>query len=716
MLVSAITVLLFAVGILGLMLYPKTEGKMNGIKIMVMGTMAILCYMAFCAAVCNVVGIFVGLPSTCVSLGILDVLLVAGIIRKKKVQKLFWRMSDIVSLVLVTAFVLWITLHIFTPQLALQYQNVDAAVHFSAAVDLMKRGSWDSLIYFSAYIDAMFIALFEPMLTQALYFKAFIIADIFMHQLEMWVFYYLVLTISDKKLMRIAAPILSVGYFFGYPAYSYMEGNFVYWSNGVVIFMLMLYALILIERDRSLWRYSIPLLLVGTYGNLCCNKLYVPINTLALVAVVFMILLDRQKKQVYKKRMIQVAVGGCALVGVAGITCMILWEERLREMLSSLIVPGGIYSALYGDVIFFLPALFYVCYYVFGKKKESKVVGTVSVCMLLVTVGMYILWYNRWMSNYYYYKIYYNLWLCGWLLIATALVIMAERKKMAGFFAYAGMVVLMCYLTLSDYDGKLAEVHEDYNGEYATTQFCSIYRYNRNLMLSDYEEDRISELTLDVFHYAIDTMAGTDVEMVTSDIRVQRWYQGSAWSHEKGEKYNELELAELLEFLDQTGVQAIIVERDDEKYLENQGYFDHCIQVYGNEDAAILMPFGERWLAVPEDVQAVSGQKMELYTYALDQYAEEFVPLMATKDAYYDYVMYYIQSGNEMTDFYPWVQEEYENVLKNIDNLKEHEVEHFILLKEDAFYLEVQPYLTEESIVYENEAGVVIAVQEMEVE
>ncbi len=716
MLISGITVLLFAVSVLGLLLYPKTEGKMNGIKIIVMGTMAILCYLSFCAAVCKMVGIFVGLPSTCVSLGILDVFLIAGMIRKKKVQKLFWRISDIISLVLLSAFVLWITLHIFTPGLALQYHNVDAAEHFSAAVDLMKRGTWGSLIYFSAYIDAMFIALFEPILTQALYFKAFIIADIFMHLLEMWVFYYLLLTISDKKIMRIAAPIFSVGYFFGYPAYSYMEGNFVYWSNGVVIFMLMIYALILIERDRKLWRYSIPLLLLGSYGNLCCNKLYVPINTLALMAVVFIIVLERQKKQIYKKRMIQVAVGGCAAVGAAGIACLILWEERLREVLDSLIVPGGIYSAMYADVIFFLPALFYVCYYVFAKKKGSKVVSTVSVCMLVVAVGMYILWYNHWMSNYYYNKIYYNLWLCGWLLIATALVIMAERGKMAGFFSYAGMAVLVCWITLSDYDVKVAEVHADYNGEYATTQLFSIYNYNRNLMLSDYEEERISDLTLDVFHYAIDTMTGMDVEIVTSDISTQRWYQGSAWSHEKGEEYNELELAELLEFLDETGVQAIIVERNDEKYLTNQGYFDHCIQVYGNEDAAILMPFGERWLEVPEDVQAVSGKKMELYTYVLEEYAGEIVPLVAGQEAYYDYMMYYILSGNEMTDFYPWFQEEYENVLKNIDNLKEQDVEHIIVLKEDTFYQELQPYLTEQSVVYENDAGMVIAVSKMEVE
>lgn len=716
MLISGITVLLFVAGILGLLLYPKTEGKLNGIKIIVMGTMALLCYLSLCAGICMKVNIFVGLPSTCVSLAILDVILWIGILRKKKVQKLFWRVSDVVSLVLITAFVIWISLHIFTPELRLQYRNVDAAAHFTFANYLSSWGKYDSIIYFSAYIDAMFIALLKPLLTPTLYFKAFIIADIFMHLLEMWVFYYLILTISDKKPLRIIAPIFSIGYFFGFPAYSYMSGNFVYWSNGVVIFMFMIYALILIEKDRKLWRYSIPLLLLGAYANLCCNKLYIVINTLTVFAVVFMIILQNMKNPVHKKRLIQVAVGTCSVVGVAGITCLVLWEEKFRELLSDFAIPGGIYSVLYADLIFFLPALFYVCCYVFRKGKQSKVVGTVSLCMLAFTIGMYIMWYTHWMSNYYYYKIYYNLWLCGWLLVATVFVLMAERKKMAGFFAYFGMSVMICWISLSDYDTKVAAVHEDYNGEYATTQFFPIYRYNMDAMLNDYEEYRISDLTLDVFHYAVESMAGVDVQIVTSDWNSLKWYQGLAHSYDKGDDYFELEFTEQLQFLDEAGIQAIIVERNDEMYLTNQGYFDHCIEIYGNEDAAILMPFGERWLEVPEDVQAVSDKQMELYSYALEEYAGEVVPLVAGQEAYYDYMMYYILSGNEMTDFYPWLQEEYENVQKNIDNWKEQDVEHIIALKEDTFYQELQPYLTEQSVVYENDAGMVIAVSKMEVE
>lgn len=722
MLISIMAILLFMIGILGLLLYPKTEGRMNGMKMIVMGTMAIFCYLAFCAGIYNIAGIFVGLPATCGSLVLMDVLIWGGIFYRKKIQRLFWRVTDLLSLILITTFVVWIAMHVFTPELRLQYYNVDAASHFYYANFIVQHGRWPFLTYFSAYIDAVFIQVFSPLLSPILYFKAFIIADIFMHILEVWMFYYLVLTVSEKKIVRIMAPILSIGYFWGYPAYSFMEGHFVYWSNGVVIFIFILYALLLVEKHRELLKYSILLLLLGAYANMCCNKLFVPTNTLAILAVLAAILLQKYWKRIDKKRFLLWVCGAFLLMVIAAVIFLLMWGEALTSLFEDLIKPGGIYSALYADLIFFLPAWIYVLYHAAVNRQYKKTIPIASVCMLFVALGMYLLVNLHLMSGYYYYKIYYNLWLCGWILAAAALEIMAEKKQTAWYFSYVGMAVLIGVIALTDYDGKIVKEHEDYNGEYATTAMFSIYQYNRNNLLTDYEKYRISDQVLDVFNYALEQMSGTDVRIATQDWDLKTWHDGMDLVHEQGFYMEEYELTELLEALDQNGVQAMIVQRSDEKYQAYRGYFDRCEEVYGNEDAAILMPSQGRWFVIPEEMQQYAGAELELYGYIAKNYAGETVPLLADRSAYYDYMLYYMATGQDSSDFYPWNQVTEEDVeklseadtawitaQKNLANLKERQVKYIVVLKGEAFFERVQGYLDAEKTVYENEAGKVIA-------
>ena len=42
-------VLLFLLCLLGVVLFPKTEGKINGVKALVMGIMLVFCYLSFLA-------------------------------------------------------------------------------------------------------------------------------------------------------------------------------------------------------------------------------------------------------------------------------------------------------------------------------------------------------------------------------------------------------------------------------------------------------------------------------------------------------------------------------------------------------------------------------------------------------------------------------------------------------------------------------------------
>ena len=101
---SIIYMILFLGCLGGILYYPKTKGRINGIKAIVMGCMTICCYQALSAWLLNLVHIKVGLLSIGAMTLLLAVLLWVGIWKKKQWQQLFWRISDVVCLLVLIIF------------------------------------------------------------------------------------------------------------------------------------------------------------------------------------------------------------------------------------------------------------------------------------------------------------------------------------------------------------------------------------------------------------------------------------------------------------------------------------------------------------------------------------------------------------------------------------------------------------------------------------
>ena len=161
MIISVIFVLLFLAFLMGIILVPKIDGKINMIKVAVMGIMAIFCYQSFWAFMFQLVGIPVNLKSTCISMAAAVLLLWGMIIKKKKMQRIFVRITDIAVLAVLAGIVIAVSLHMFTPYLRLSYINSDPANHFNDAMVIVKQGVLGKHIYFSAFVNAMFIEIFD---------------------------------------------------------------------------------------------------------------------------------------------------------------------------------------------------------------------------------------------------------------------------------------------------------------------------------------------------------------------------------------------------------------------------------------------------------------------------------------------------------------------------------------------------------------------------
>ena len=704
MITSVIFVLLFVLCLCGVVLFPKTEGKINGIKAGIMGTMLVFCYLAFMAFVYDKLGVGVHLNTTCISLALANLVLWGIIIKEKKRQKLFFRITDILSVILVAAFVLAISMHMFTPRLRLAYVNSDPANHFNMAMQIVKNGTLDG-IYFSAYIDAIFIELFAPILTVGKYYKAFIAADIFMHVLEICMFYVLTLAISERKIVRIFAPIFAVGYFLGYPTYSYMTGGFVYWGIGVMILMLIIYALLLVERYPHLRKYTFVLLFFAAYANSCCNRLFVPVNYLAmLVALVFILLKGREK--LITKKTVAAGLALLVLTVLAAVLFFNFWGS-FDKILAYVQVVGWTYASMYADLIFFVPVMLTVCFYTLIKREYSKTVSIMALCMLACTIVMYIFTYNKLMTFYYYYKIYYNLWLFGWLFAVMALDILAEKKQLVGYFSYGIMIAGIAALTLTDYDGMMWSHDANYNGEYATRNLFSLYRYNMEKVQTDYKDYTLSEKLLDVYTYATEQLEDESIPALITDQAYYCWFDAMrTQDRTEGKKYwpSRNELMDIVVRLDKKGVEKVMVTKKDEFYLTNKAYFDLCEEVYGNDEAAIFARPGESWTGIISVMEDYSKEKLQLYNYVKKHMTGERVPLMADRSACVDYIVYRRRAKQKMTDCYTWNF----NAKENLDNLNDLGIQYMLVFYDDPYYQSISSYLNGQETIFENGAGKIV--------
>lgn len=699
MLVSLIYVVLFFFGMLGILLYPKTAGRLNGYKIIIMSVIPIFCYCAFAALLYSKLRIPVNLLTSCISLVIANIAIWGMICKKKQVQKLFWPVYDMIVMLGLAAAVIGVSVHMFTYRLMPAIANSDYAVHFQMAMTVaFQENVWG--MYFSPYVNASFIELLLPFLGLTKAYKAFIFADIVMHILELWMFYALIRTISSKSVVKYFAPILTLMYFFGYPLYSYTKGCFVYWSMGVMVFLFIIYCLLMLERWTKLSKEIMLLLVLGCYGNIVCHKLYAVVNT----AAVFVALLALAIKGKEKKHLKKIFLISCAIVSVFVLILSYYmytqWGSDIRNLMNYMTGGGGIYRALYGDIIYFLPILVALFYFVFRERRYSKIICNINIIMILIAVVMFICWYNGYMSNYFYFKIYYNLWMLGWLSAGMMIDVLADQKQQLLIYSYGSLVVTLMVISVSDFEVNMWHHNPNFNGDYAMNQFMPLYNYNSKSLKQDYEEYRISSETLKVFEYCVDEYWGEYVPIAVDNEAIGFWYDGMMDIDSASTL--DCYLSNMLAILDYWQVDKIVVVKTDETYQKYQIYFEMCNVIYESQEAAVLSVGNSNWLEKASE--ALDDGTLELFEYVRDNLKGVKTPLLADESSYMEYAAYSYITTQDSTLFYPWKFEPKEG----IENLNENGAVYVVVLKNDAYYQQNQRYFDAQEIVFENDAGMLI--------
>lgn len=654
MFLSILSVLLIIVALAGLVLYPKSERCMSGVAVISVSTVALTCYFAFAVWTSHVLLKRVSLGVLVLFLIMVLVLLAVGFYQKKRIQQLNWSVTEAVGVILPTFCICAVAFYVMTPSLEIRYDSATGAEQFLDVMQLL-RGAEAGEVSFQTYIEALFVGVVAPFLTTTQCYNAFAVAEIFMHVLEACMFCALVYSLSEKKIVRYAAPILCIAYLMGYPALSILWSNCDYWTGNAVLFLFGIYIFFSLEKTGKL--INRPTTWIG------CGV------TLALAILWF-----------YQRYFVQ-------LRGV---------EVGYTKSLT-------MYRCMYGDLLFFVPALLFVVVSVFAKRQHYVTIAVTSVVVLVETIVLYTLWYNSLLDTYYYFLNYYNLWALGFVLAAVALSIAADTKQLPMYFSYVSMLAVLAILTWTNFDSNMLRHNPYYNEMTATQVFFSAYHQNMVALGTDYAQYEVPEEALEAIAYVIDAEEIEETAILTAEEDLKYWYEAFTGGNSDLYWLEELEFPDVIHNLSVGNVDAVIVVKDGKEYLQYEAYLSQLQILFENDKAVVYTHAGDNW----NDMQAMTpefvGEKQELFSWVKENLSED-VPLMADQSSYMDYVLYENILGKSQDEFYTWNN----GAVENIKNLTEHGVSYVTLLKSDNYYQSTAAYFDRFEVVFENETGKII--------
>lgn len=644
---TVLLVILFSLCLVGIVCYPGTSEEENGIERVAVGAALLVCV----EAVAGKLFYWIHIPVNCVSIGSILALCALcfwyGIWRNRRLQKLLWRRSDIIGILLLVVFVCFVSVNLFGKEQNLQYPNQWAAENFARAMAVV-HGQVAENVNLATIIEALFIQMFTNPSSPSMNYRGYMLATLFLLLAEVCLFYAVVISLSRRKTVSMLAPIFVIGYFWGYPAYNYMFGNDDVFGIRSICVLLMVYVL-----GRIPWRLA-----------------------------------ENRKK---------ILLYGALLIGFTVDIVVMMF----RYSLSGVSNGREIYSSMYGDLVFFVPVAIYVCCNVFLKKK-SEAICVISMAALGCVLILYNYWFNSVISNYDYYQNYALLWLLGWLLAVQAFDFSEENGELPQFFSYAGFVITLAVLVLSGFAGRVSMGMGDLL--YVTKSFFSLYSNNKDYLVADYGEYRVADATLELYDDITLNYGEEDIPILTEEAAERIWYDALTDNHSAVYGMTQCELPELLKLLEQDHIKMITVQKDKEGYREYQEYFDGCEVVSETETAVLYTMPLNGWTDVSGMNVSKYEEKLELYSCVVDNLAEEQVPLMAAKESYLDYLLYENITGNDSSNFYTWHYSARDGIL----NLNNQGVKYVVLLKDDEYCIGSSMYFDTQETVYENEAGKIV--------
>lgn len=172
---------------------------------------------------------------------------------KREKQKVIQKKADIIIEILLISIVVLLAYHMFSYFLRLVYAGENVADEFSTIMHIVRYGdgSISDWIYWPIVLILKIQSVF---FSDIKIYKGFILIQIIINILIIWLFYHLLIRIFYHKLSVVTLFFISVGFYMGMPAYCFLCGNSIKGSMGLILFLVsIIIAYQILRWYRKIW-------------------------------------------------------------------------------------------------------------------------------------------------------------------------------------------------------------------------------------------------------------------------------------------------------------------------------------------------------------------------------------------------------------------------------------------------------------------------------
>lgn len=444
------------------MMIHKTEKKQNVIAWLAISAILILCYNTLICVIGTFFEMLCTLQNLSICNTIMTIILVGIILKKKKIQKYYLKISDLVVSILILVLTIIIAYQQYGFPFSIKHEITDASTHYYYAEQFYNHSTllykiennnifntYDSDFRLpGAYInEGILFKIFDGI---ALKTELFVWFDLFILYLSGILAYCLLKKyVKENKKTQILAVIFSILYMLGYQLNSMLYG-YVYLSLAldiVIAFLLMIKIYEQSERDNISVLVILSLLSFGIFFS---YAYFIPI---IYISVIINIIVKSKKENILSENNLMQLMSVIIIPLILGLIYFIILPlaQGIENEISTIKTEGAIYKNYITNLLAFIPIL--VTGIIVSIKNKSKEVDLSQILFSLSILFVLILFAGNKLekvSEYYCFKAYYIIWL---LVICNSYIMLCKileaKNKTLKIATYSYCVVYLLSIIIA---------------------------------------------------------------------------------------------------------------------------------------------------------------------------------------------------------------------------------------------------------------------------
>lgn len=483
--------------ILHILIYKKEE-KQNLLKWIGISIAILLCYNIFICVIMS----FINIKSTLISLSVVNLivslLLGIKIYKDKKIQKYEINKMDIIAVITMCIITIIMVINQYGIPINVKNGITDATVHYFVADEfyhnsmLLYKGNSDifnlwKVDFFmpGAYINTgILFKIFSGIISETYFCQLFFIFDISIWYLSGILMYTLLSKNRKTERQKILPLIFSLVYMLGYPLNSLLSG-YSYLS----VALNMILAIIIVMQENVNKYYKWILMFFLNFGIFFTYYFFAPVVYFSIFLQII-VEIKKNKQKIFSKETIINILYTLILPGIFGVLYFLVFQfvkfgtNPVTNSADIIAIPGEIYSNFITNIIIFLVLeIYYIIYSI--KNKENNISNKMLIITIIFMVLLFIGKKFGVVSEYYYFKSYYLLWIPLICVAFNAIKILLEKGKTIKIITYVGIAIYCVGIILAFTLSKEIAIFDVYNENNSLI--------NLDLKVVSYEELNILE-------------------------------------------------------------------------------------------------------------------------------------------------------------------------------------------------------------------------------